>query len=226
VSRKSVIEEIIRIIAIMKLKIALLLIPGFAALHAFAGDAGKDIAPAAADSSVFDRGILEFEAGAGYFGSFSTGAPRPTINYQLNDLRLGWMYDSPRHHGFWRGNNEFIFEAFGGPVTDSPGGSYLAGGGILWRYNFIQPGARLIPYTQLGAGALDNDVWTSPHQRILGEGFEFLLTADLGIKYLVNDRWAISLEADYRHISNADIASRNQGLNALGALMQISYFFK
>jgi opacity protein-like surface antigen len=146
----------------------------------------------------------------------------------MEDLRVGWMYDSPRRDdwlwGLLRGNNEFLTEFFAGPVTKGQTG-FLAGGSLLWRYNFVQPGARLIPYIQLGAGGLGNDIFVDRRQREIGEAFEFVLQGDAGLKYLINDHWAVSLEADYRHISNADLASRNQGLNSIGGLMQASYFF-
>ena len=194
------------------------------AVNAFAGDDGKNpVIPDQPDR--FDRGEWELEGGAGDFCSFSTtAAKRVTINYQLEDVRLGWMYDSPRHSGLFRGNNEFLLEIFGGPVTKGPG-TFLAGGSVLWRYNFVQPDARLVPYIQLGAGALGNDIYKSRAQREVGESFEFVLQGDVGLKYLINDRWAVSAEAGYRHISNADLASRNEGLNSLGGLMQISYSF-
>ena len=129
-----------------------------------------------------------------------------------------------------RGSNEFLVELFGGPVTTGPG-NYLAGGSLLWRYDFVQPVATSVqpqwtPYLQLGAGALDNDIWTGGQQREVGEAFEFVLQADAGVKYRINYEWAVSLEADFRHISNADLASRNEGLNSLGGLFQVSYFFK
>ena len=193
---------------------------------AFAGGDGKTMIQPAVEPGPFDRGTWEMEGGAGYFGSFSsTSSKRVTINYQLEDIRLGWMYDSPRHSGIFRGNNEFLLEMFGGPVTKGPG-NFLAGGSVLWRYNFVQPDARLVPYIQLGAGALGNDIYKSRAQREVGENFEFALRGDVGLKYLINDRWAVSAEAGYRHISNADLASRNQGLNSLGGLMQISYSFR
>lgn len=192
---------------------------------ALAGDDGKNPVAPAPESGPFDRGTWELEGGAGFYGSFSTTlAKRPTINYQLNDLRLGWMYDSPRHDGWLRGNNEFLIEGFGAPVTKGPG-SYLAGGSLLWRYNFVQPEARLVPYFQLGAGALDNDVFIGKSQREIGEAFEFVLQADLGFKYIINESWAVAIEGGYRHISNADLSPRNEGLNSFGGLMQVSYFF-
>ena len=182
-----------------------------------------------AEAGPFERGAWEAEAGAGEFCSFSTtSAKRPTVDYQLEDVRLGIMYDSPRHaewlHGLLRGNTEFLLEGFGGPVTDGPG-TYLAGVSVLGRYNFIQPGSRWIPYLQGGAGILDNDIFKSHPQREVGEAFEFELQADLGVRYLINEKWSISAEAGYRHVSNADLASRNQGLNSLGGLLQASYHF-
>jgi hypothetical protein len=177
----------------------------------------------------FARGTWEIEGGAGEFCSFSTtDAKRPTVNYQFEDIRLGWMYNSPRHGevlgGWLRGSSELMLELAAGPVTMGPG-SYLAGGSLLWRYNFVQPDARWVPYLQLGAGASGNNIYKGRGQMEIGEAFEFVLQADLGLKYLINDRWSVSAEAGYRHISNADLSSRNEGLNSLGGLMQVSYRF-
>jgi len=198
---------------------------GLFAVNAFAGGEAKSpVAPAT--PGWFDQGTWEMEGGAGDFCSFSTtSAKRVTINYQLEDVRLGWMYDSPRRTGLLRGNNEFLLESFGGPVTKGPG-SYLAGGSVLWRYNFVQPDARLVPYIQVGGGMLGNDIYKGGGQREVGQGFEFVLQGGLGLKYLINDRWAASAEGGYRHISNADTASRNEGLNSLGGLMELSYSFR
>jgi hypothetical protein len=193
------------------------------AMSALAGDDGKDVVEA--PPGPFDRGAWELEAGAGEFGSFSTtSATRKTIDYEIEDVRLGWMYDSPRHNGLLRGNNEFLAELFCGPVIQGPG-NILGGGAIFWRYNFVQPGAKLIPYIQMGGGGLGNDIYHDQRQREIGEDFEFVLQGDMGLKYLINDHWSVSAEADFRHISNADLASRNQGLNSLGGLMLVSYVF-
>jgi opacity protein-like surface antigen len=197
---------------------------GLLATAAFAGDDGKNPIPAVAPGP-FDRGTWEIEGGAGEFCSFaSSSAEWVTINYQLDDIRLGWMYDSPRHTGWLRGNNEFLLEAFGGAVTTGPGG-YLIGGSPLWRYNFVQPGARLVPYIELGMGALGNTIYPNQRQRELGQGFEFALQGGIGLKYLINDRWSVSAEVDYRHISDGGMTDRNQGLNSLGGLMLMSYVF-
>jgi len=196
----------------------------FAALHAFA-EAPEPVAPQPAAPGPFDRGTWEVEGGSGFYGSFSSRTnKRVTINYQMEDLRLGWMYDSPRHSGWLRGNNEFLLEGFGGETTKGPDG-FLAGGDVLWRYNFIQPETRWIPYFQLGAGMLGNNIYRGLGQREIGEGFEFLLQGGVGVKYLINDQWSVALEGGWRHISNADLAPRNQGLNSLGGLLQVTYRF-
>jgi hypothetical protein len=192
--------------------------------QAFAGPTDTSNAQVSATPGPFDRGTWEVEVGSGFFGSFSTSAPRPTINYQLNDLRLGWMYDSPRRSGWLRGNSELLLEALGGPVTKGSG-SYLAGGSLIYRYNFVQPGARLIPYFQIQAGALDNDIYHRRSQREVGEAFEFILGGGPGIKYRINDQWSAAAELGYRHISDAGLSSRNEGLNSLGGQLQLTYRF-
>jgi hypothetical protein len=213
----------------MKYAVLFSVMLGLSTAWAFAGEDGKNVIPTPAPGP-FDRGTWEVEGGAGFFGSFSTtSAKRGTINNQLEDLRLAWMYDSPRRDGWLggllRGNNEFLLEAFGGPSTKGPDG-YLAGGSLLWRYNFVQPDARWIPYLQIGAGALGNNIYRGMGQREIGEGFEFVLQGDVGLRYLISDKWSVSAEGGYRHISNADLASRNEGLNSIGVLMEMSYRFR
>jgi len=196
---------------------------GMVVMHAIAGDTTEYVG--APGPVAFRAGQVEVEGGAGFLGSFSTtSAKRVTINYQIEDARLGYMFNDPSGWGWLRGTNEAMLEVFGGPVTKGPG-NYLAGGSLLWRYNFAQPGARVVPYAQLGAGALGNDIYTGQGQREIGEGFEFVLQGDAGLRYVINDKWAVSGEMDYRHISNADLASRNEGLNSIGGLMEVSYFF-
>jgi hypothetical protein len=194
------------------------------AMSALGGDEGKNpVAPAR--PGPFDGGTWELQGGAGEFCSFSTtSAKRQTINYQLEDVRLGLMIDSPRLGGCLRGNDEVMLEVFGGPTTKGPSG-FLAGGSLLWRYNFVQPDAKLIPYIQIGGGALGNNIYEGLGQREIGEGFEFVLQGGLGLRYMINDRWSVAAEAGYRHISNAGLAARNEGLNSIGGLMELSYFF-
>jgi lipid A 3-O-deacylase len=193
--------------------------------HSLAGPPEETGGAPVAAPGPFDRGTWEVEAGTGFYGSFSTSAPRPTINFELSDLRLGWMYNSPSGSGWLRGNSEFLGEVLGGAVTKGPG-TFLAGGALLYRYNFIQPGSRWVPYFQIQAGALGNDIYHGRRQREIGENFEFNLGAGPGIKYLINDQWSVAAELGYLHISDADLSTRNEGLNSLGGMLQVSYRFR
>lgn len=178
-------------------------------------------------ASPFDQGGMEAEVLAGLFAGFN-GKPsekRPTIDFASQTLRGGIMLYSPRGSGLLRGNTEFLLEAFGGEVYQGPG-RWLAGGSLLLRYNFVQPGARFVPFLEAGGGALDNDIHHNQTQRLIGAGFEFNLEAFLGAHYFVTDHLAVTLEGGYRHVSNANTASRNLGLNTLGGQVGVSYFFK
>ena len=191
-----------------------------------AGDAGKGtVGKDVIVQGPFDRGSWELEGGAGFYGSFSeSAAKRTTVDYELNDLRVGWMYDSPRHAGIWRGNNEFMLEALYAHITFGPG-HYVAGAGIMYRYNFIPMDSKFVPYLQIGAGAVGNDIYKDPQQGELGQSFQFLLQAAVGVKYLITDQWQISTELGYRHLSDANMTEKNEGLNSVGGLVQISYMF-
>ena len=46
-------------------------------------------------------------------------------------------------------------------------------------------------------------------QRLLGSAFEFNLQSSLGLRWMLTDKWALAFEGGYRHISNANTASRN-----------------
>ena len=53
----------------------------------------------------------------------------------------------------------------------------------------------------------------------------FALKAAAGFHYTLNERLALNVEGGYIHISNADLASRNYGINALGGSIGITYYF-
>lgn len=174
----------------------------------------------------FDKGACEVEMLAGLFIGFngSPSAKRPAIDFASQTLRAGWMLSTPGGSGFFRGNWELLLGAFGGEIYQGPG-NFLAGGSLLLRYNFVQPGARFVPFLEGGLGILDNDIHHQQRQRLIGSGFEFDLQGLAGAHYFLTDAWAVTVEGGYRHISNANTASRNLGLNTLGGQIGVSYFF-
>lgn len=173
----------------------------------------------------FDAGQHELQIGTGVFISFqNTSEHRPQINDAGGHVRLGWMLSSPSGEGFWRGNTEFLVTAYGAGIFKGPG-SVLAGGSLLLRRNFVQPGSRWVPYGQLEAGALYSDAYLDKPQRALGEAFEFQLGGGFGVRFLWSDRCTLFGEFNYRHISNAGIADRNVGTNAGGVILGLSWFY-
>ena len=173
----------------------------------------------------YQKGGMELDGLAGLYASI-TGTPvgHPAFDYELQTLRIGYMLTNIHYTGVLRGNTEFLFEVFGGPVYQGPG-NYLAGGAFQLRYNFVQPRAKLIPYVQLGLGALYSDAQTNHKQIELGSPGEFTEQIGFGLNYLFWTHWAASFELGFRHISDAGITHRNTGVNSLGGLCGLSYFF-
>ncbi len=179
-----------------------------------------------ADFSPYQKGHLEFDSLFGLFCSV-TGSPvgHPAFNYELNAFRFGYMLTDIKYSGFFRGNYELLLEASGGPVTQGPG-SYLVGGQFQWRYNFIQCASqRIVPYGQFGFGGAYSDAHANQKQVELGSAGEFNETVSIGAHIFLTKRLAIDAEAGFRHLSNAGLTSRNTGVNTLGGLLGLSYFF-
>lgn len=172
----------------------------------------------------FEKGAHEIQVGVGYFTSLTPGtAERPDLDFAVVSLRHGWMLSSTRP-GELSGNLEFLVDLYVAPVTNGPG-NILAGGTALLRYNLVPSARKFVPYFQIGAGALYNDVYQQGTQRIIGSAFEFNLEGSLGLRYLCSDRCAVFAEAGLRHISNANTASRNNGLNSFGGVIGVSFFY-
>ena len=92
------------------------------------------------------------------------------------------------------------------------------------RYNFVQPGSRLIPYFSGGLGL----GWIDSHANIpggQGQDFTFNILTAAGVSYKVSDQWNISVGILYQHLSNAGQTDPNPSLNLLGPQVAISYSF-
>ncbi len=185
---------------------------------------GSLVARQEAESN-FARGEKEFQNLTGAFFYFDTGPNnRPSIDYALNSLRLGVMMNDPWSLGLLSGNFEFLGEVFAGPVVEGPG-NVLAGGTLVFRYNFVQPRARLIPYVQVGAGGVYSDIPEKESRGLISLPVEFNLQAGAGTRLMLNDRWSIVVEGTYRHISNAEIKKPNFGIDSVGGNLGFGFFF-
>ena len=201
--------------------------------NASAGDTTPDATPVKTDFTQtalqsdfpFQKGNKQIQLVDGIFVSWEfSSLRRPSFDYEVTALRLGYMLTNVKYSGFLRGNYEFLLEGFIGPFYQGPG-TLLGGFTFEGRYNFVQPGSKWVPYLQLGAGGLYNDAFHHRDQIEIGSGPEFNLQTTVGLAYLINRNWALNAEFGYRHISNAELAHRNAGVNSLGGLLGFSYFF-
>jgi hypothetical protein len=138
----------------------------------------------------------------------------PLYSFNETDLQLG--YNLPVIGGsFYRGNFEGLMDLFLWESTREHSG-ILGGGALGIRYNFVQPGWRLVPYIGGNLGLSGNDLYVQQSQRIIGGPFEFLLQANAGLRYFINKNWGLNIEGGYQHVSNDDIYPRNVGVNQTG----------
>ena len=175
--------------------------------------------------SNFAKGATEFENVTGaFFFTDNHDDNRPSIDYTLDTLRLGVMLNDPWTLGLLSGNFELMGEIFVGPVVNGPG-NVLAGGSLVFRYNFVQPRARVIPYLQIAAGGVYTDIPEDESRGLISLPVEFNLQGEAGSRFMLNDCWSIVLEAAYRHISNAEIKKPNFGIDSVGGNLGFGFSF-
>jgi lipid A 3-O-deacylase len=171
--------------------------------------------------TLFAQGTFEAGVtGGALFSPFLADRDRPTINYSITEIQVGYMLTGIIGTNWYRGNIEILGEGFGCDIFQGPG-NYIAGGTIWGRYNFVQPAWRLVPFLQGGMGATSTDI----DQQYVGQAFQFNLEIGIGARYLINPRWSLLAEFRYQHISNADTGSHNIGINSIGPILGFSYGF-
>jgi lipid A 3-O-deacylase len=154
------------------------------------------------------------------FSPFVVVKNRPTVDYAMAAVQAGRMITDPAREGWARGNFELAGEAFGGGIFDGAG-DYLSGMTLWLRYNMLPEGWRVVPFVQAGAGVM----FTDADRHLIGQDFNFNLEVGVGARYMLSDRWSINLEYRFQHISNANMAQRNVGINAQGVMLGVSRFF-
>jgi lipid A 3-O-deacylase len=193
-----------------------------AALTAFRTSAATDInEDGFAVEKIFRANQWEISLSAGpLFSPFIATKHRSTVNYVVGGFQFGWMISDLNSAGPLRGNWEMVSEVFGAPIYEGKG-TYIAGSTLWFRYNFVPASWCVVPYAQGGGGF----VFTDTDNRLLGQRFNFNLDLAFGLRFFVSERCSLNAEYRYQHISNADLASNNVGINAHGPMLGASYFF-
>jgi lipid A 3-O-deacylase len=177
-------------------------------------------------SGPFTKGSLsaQFVAGA-LFGPISWIDDHPALNYVQTNLRLGWMATNPKERKYvGKGNLELLFELTNSAVYKGFG-NYFRGFSVLGRYNLFLSNPKLVPYFQFGAGVVVTDADKDLSQTAIGQSIEFSLQTSLGLHYFIGRDWSLDTEAMYHHVSNAGLAKRNGGVNAVGGFAGVTYYF-
>jgi opacity protein-like surface antigen len=126
--------------------------------------------------------------------------------------------------GIFRGYTEFLFRGQYDVISHGPEDRYA---GILVgpRYNFVQPGWKIIPYVEgtVGIGFANSN----PTQGGLGQDFNFSFETGAGAKYQINCDWSVRLGVQYQHMSNAGLSSpiKNNPIDAIGPILSVGYSF-
>jgi hypothetical protein len=153
------------------------------------------------------------------------GRPGTQFDYAPQTVRLGYILCDPLLDGtILRGVFEAVLE-YNTAIVFRDYGSYWTGPAALLRCNWAQPDAHFIPYSQGGAGIIFTDAHRDITQRAIGQHQEFLLRADVGFHYLINPHLSLDAEFSYQHISNADLAPRNGGVNNIGGQIGLTCYF-
>ncbi len=94
-------------------------------------------------------------------------------------------------------------------ISREPNSGFFGAGALSLRYNFLDFG-RLVPFVSLGGGMgyLSYDL---DDQR---DGFNFALHTGAGANWALSDRFGLSAEYRFHHISNANTRHPNAGINS------------
>lgn len=210
-----------------KLLLTCLVVVTFLSLsRAMAGTDMKAITPPSVCSD--KEWTLELGSGA-LWSNVRSGQPNQaytlvpinlTASLKIDDVSLdnflgGWL----------RGYTEFYFRGDYDQIVHGPENHYE---GIMVgpRYNFVQPGWKIVPFIEGGVGigfADSNPAWGG-----LGQDFNFTFDVGAGAKYNICDDFFVRLGVEYQHVSNAGLSEpqfANHPIDALGPKLSFGYSF-
>ena len=151
-------------------------------------------------------------------------------NYHLAPqiVSFHWQLDDVGNPGWRRGNTEWVVGAYYTPVINGPEHRFT--GGLFGpRYNFVQPGSKWVPYVDARVGfAFTNSVNNDMFPGAQGQDFCFTFAVGVGTRYVIDDRWDVSVGALYQHISNGGLSEPgqvNNGLDSVGPNVAVNYKF-
>jgi lipid A 3-O-deacylase len=143
------------------------------------------------------------------------------IGAQFITGRIRW--GAVHSDGWLRGFNQVYLLAMAEPIFRGPE-NYYFGISTGLRYNFVRPGARLIPYVSggVGLGFIDSHANIFAAQ---GQDFTFNILTAVGVAYKINEHWRANVGVLYQHLSNGGQTDPNPSLNLLGPQLGLNFSF-
>jgi opacity protein-like surface antigen len=197
--------------------------------RAQAGTDMKSMSPISQASCCGEKDwTLELGSG-GSWSNVRSGQPNKAYTIVPIDLTASLKLDEvglDNYLGGWlRGYTEFFFEGQYHQIVHGPENHYE---GIMVgpRYNFVQPGWKIIPFIEGGVGLGFAD--SNPAQGGLGQDFNFSFEVSAGAKYDICNDFFVRLAVEYQHVSNAGLSEPefpNRPIDALGPKLSFGYAF-
>jgi len=192
--------------------------------------AGTDMKAAPTMCSLCDDKdwTLELTSGAAW-SNVRHGQPNQAYTIVPIDLTASLKIDDVSLDNFlggiFRGYTEFYFTGQYHQIVHGPENHYE---GLLVgpRYNFVQPGWKIIPFVDGGVGIGFAD--SNPALGGLGQDFNFTFGVAAGVRYNITDDWFMRLAVQYQHVSNAGLsepANPNHPIDSLGPNLSVGYSF-
>jgi hypothetical protein len=174
--------------------------------------------------TLFQPGATSTQVLAGAYFSIALGPRSRAFNYVPVSVRQGVMLTAPEDHWWGHGNYECLFDLTFASIT-SKYGSWFAGPSFFLRANWVEPDCPVVPYIQIGTGAVLNDAHEDQSQHAIGQILEFYQHLEVGAKWFVTPDLSLDIEGGIQHLSNGGLARRNYGVNMLGVAIGFTYYF-
>jgi hypothetical protein len=169
----------------------------------------------------YQKGTWSFQ----WLGGVYSDLGDANYNWAQTSLRLGRTWNGGECFAHCLGGFESLIEFNGAAVTDADFGDWFTGGGLILRYNCVQPCTRLVPYVQAGVGFQYNDAYQDATQPYLGSRIELTAQAQVGLRIYLTKCLSLDVEGGVQHISNLNMSDRDNGINALGGMAGLTYYF-
>ena len=134
--------------------------------------------------------------------------------------------------GVFRGYTDFLFRGSYDPVLSNGAETWLGGISVGPRYNFVQPGWRIVPFVEGTVGIMFTDAnpqfFPNNGQNGLGQDFNFMFGVAAGFRYDITETFFTRLSVNYLHVSNAGMsepAVQNKPIDALGPQLSFGVRF-